>query len=199
MNRSGLAVLAALLLTSCGGPLLFVEVEIPDLQVTLPEQSFPAFNAPNPADWCNPAQQTNPPCVARGASYDIGQQVPAFNDKGVTTELRLKDLAFALSATQSAGAPADLAGIQSATLRVLDPGGTGAGTVIASYTRASVSPPPTSVAISGNANIDLAPYLRSGVLPLRVEVVIDGSTSAFKADIHASFYARVKLDWGTYL
>jgi hypothetical protein len=203
MNRSALAALGAVLLTSCGGPLLFAEVEIPELHVTLPQQSFPAFNAPNPADWCDPSapQQSDPPCVAVDAGYDLAQDVPAFNEKGVSAELRLTDVTFSLATTQSSpGAPADLSGIRSATLRVgANPAVPGSGTVVASYSRATLTPPPTRIAITGNANLDLAPYVTSGRLPVRVDVVIDGGTSAFDATIVAGFYVRVTLDWGKYL
>jgi hypothetical protein len=204
MRRSGPAALAALSLASlasCSGPLLFAEVEIPDLRVTLPQQSFPAFDAGNPANWCDPSGPPPPiPCVALSTAYDLGAHVPALTEKGVTYELRVTDVEFTLSATQSSpGAPTDLGGIQSATVRVgWDPAVPGSGVVIAKYVRATAGTP-TTVAISGNANLDLAPYISSGNLPVRVEVVIDGPTSAFDADILAAFYVRVTLDWGKYL
>lgn len=204
MRRPGPAALALLALAglpSCGGPLLFAEVEIPDLQVTLPRQSFPAFDAGNPSSWCNPSGPPPPiPCVGLTTGYDLGAQVPALTQKGVTYELRVTDVEFTLSATQSApGAPTDLGGIQSATVRVgYDPAVPGSGVVIATYVRPAAGTP-TTIAVSGNANLDLAPYVSSGNLPVRVEVVIDGPTSAFDADILAAFYVRVTLDWGKYL
>jgi hypothetical protein len=201
MKRTA-ASIAALLLASCGGPLLYAEIEIPDLRVTLPSESFPAFSAAIPANWCDPSATTppSPPCVALDTSYDIGAQVPAFTQKGVTTELRLRSVALTLSATQSAGGPVDLGGIQSATILVgADPAVPGSGTVVATYTRTTVSPPPTTLAVSGDANLDLSPYLASGKLPVRVQVVIDSGTPAFQADILAGFYVKVTLDWGRYL
>jgi hypothetical protein len=203
MSRSGPAALAALALTgltSCSGPLLFAEVEIPDLRITLPQQSFPAFDAGNPASWCNPSGPPPPiPCVALTTGYDLGAQVPALTQKGVTYELRITDVAFTLSATQSPGAPTDLGGIQSATVRVgADPSVPGSGVVIATYVRAAAGTP-TTIAVTGNANLDLAPYISGGILPVHVEVVIDGPTSSFDADILAAFYVRVTLDWGKYI
>lgn len=203
MRRTGLAALAALLLGSCSGPLFFAELEIPEVRVTLPRQAFPAFDAGNPADWCNPSAPVPPvpPCVGLSTAYDLGAQVPALTEKGVTYELRITDVAFTLSPTQSTpGAPTDLSGVKGATIRVgADPAVAGSGVVIASYVRpASPAPTPTLV-VSGNANVDLAPYVRSGTLPVRVEVVIDGPTSAFDADILATFYVKITLDWGKYL
>jgi len=189
---------AALLLAACDGPLLFAEIQIPDLQVTLPSQSFPAVNASLPADWCDPTLQTDPPCLALDADYDIGAQLPAVTEKGVSYELRITSCAITLSAVQQAGSPPDLSGIESATIRVIDDPATGSGAVIASY----VKPPgaaPTTIAVTGNANLDLAPYLVSGVLPVRVEVVVSNGTAAFDADITAGFSVVVNVDWGSYL
>jgi hypothetical protein len=201
MRRTGPLALAVLLLASCSGPMLFAEIEIPDLTVTLPRQAFPAFDAGNPANWCNPSAPAPPPipCVGISAAYDLGAQVPALTEKGVTYELRITDVAFTLSATQSTAAPANLGGIKSATIRVgADPSAPGSGVVIASYVRPGAATPAT-ITVSGNANVDLAPYIRSGTLPLRVEVVVDDATPAFDADILATFYVKVTLDWGKYL
>lgn len=201
MTRLAPAALAAALLTSCGGPLLYAEVEIPHLQLILPRQSFPATGTALPANWCD-LLGTNPNCVALTTSYDLAAQVPAFAQKGVTYELRLTDVAFTLSATQSTpGAPTDLSGIKSAVVRVgADPAVAGSGTVVAAYYRPTLPSPPSTIAVTGNANLDLAPYVASGgQLPVRVEVELDGTTSSFDADIAAAFYVRVTLDWGSYL
>lgn len=190
MKRLGPAALAAVLLTSCGGPLLFGEVEIPDLRVTLPQQAFPAAVVVPPLTTAKTSLST---------SYDIAAQVPAFSQNGVTYELRLMDVAFTLSATQTPGAPTDLGGIKSAVVRVGTDPATAA--LVASYYRPAVpiSPPPTTLAVTGNANLDLAPYIAAGRLPVQVEVEFDGSTPAFNADIMAAFYVRVTVDWGSYL
>lgn len=201
MKRTTLAALASLLLAGCEGPLLFAEVEVPDLRVTLPPQLFPAFDTSNPSDWCDPTGQTFPPCIATTAAYDLGAQVPALTEPGVSYEIRLTDVALTLSAVQSGGAgPSDLSGVVRATIRVgADPAVANSGTVVASYVRPPVAGAPTTVAVSGNANLDLAPYLSSGQLPVRVEVVVDNAMPAFDADILAAFYVRITLDWGSYL
>lgn len=194
------AALALPLLASCS---LTADLEIPEVSVTLPRQSFPAFSNAIPANWCNPSSPTppNPPCVGLSTAYDLGAQVPALNERNVTYELRVTDVALTLSANQAPGAPADLSGIQSAVIRVgADPATPGSGVVIASYVKPATStgPMPTIV-VSGNANVDLAPYVQSGNLPFRVEAVLSGPTSGFNADILATFYVKVTFDWGKYL
>lgn len=191
----------ALVLAGCD-PLLFAEVQIPDLEVTLPSQSFPAVALSLPSDWCDPASPPvpgSPQCLAVSADYDIAANVPALVDEAVSYELRLTRVAIALSAIQQPGAPPDLSGIESATIRVLDdPAVPSSGAVVATY----VKPPgatPTTIAVTGNANLDLAPYLDTGVLPVRVEVVVSDGTAAFDADISAAFSVVVNVDWGSYL
>ncbi len=196
MRRTA-AALAAVLAAACDGPLLFAEVEIPDLRVTLPPQPFPASGTGAPDQWCDPSGQTDPPCVAVNASYDIAARVPAINEPGVTYEIRLTDVAIILSATP--GAPADLSGVVSATVRVGgDPFVPRSGTVVASYAR-TPGATPTSIEVSGNANLDLARYLEVGVLPVRVEVVVENGMPAFDANILAAFHVLVTADWAHYL
>lgn len=198
--KRAIAALAAALLTSCGGPLLFAEIEIPDLHVQLPRQAFPAFSLANPQYWCTPNAPQPPaiPCVGISTAYDLSAQVPALTEKGVTYEIRITDVSFTLSTTQTSGIT-DLGGIAKATVRVgADPTVPGSGTVIATYVRPAAGAPKT-LSVSGNANLDLAPYVAAGQLPVRVDVVVDSGTPAFDADITAGFYVRVTLDWGAYL
>lgn len=192
-----LAPLALALLAACDGPLLFTEVEIPDLRLTLPPQSFPASGTGTPDQWCDPSGQTDPPCVQLTALYDLGAQVPAINEAGVTYEIRLTDLAIVLSTTP--GSPSDLSGVVGARILVgFDPGVPGSGTVIASYARAPGATP-TTLAVSGNANLDLAPFLSAGLLPVRIEVTVESGMPAFDANILAGFFVRIEADWGHYL
>jgi hypothetical protein len=197
MRRNIAAALAAVLLAACDGPLLFAEVEIPDLRVTLPPQAFPASGTGAPDQWCDPTGQTDPPCVQVTTSYDLAAQVPAINETGVTYEIRLTDVAIILSATP--GSPSDLSGVVSAAVLVgYDPAVPGSGAVVASYAR-TAGATPTTIAVSGNANLDLAPYLSAGQLPVRVEVVVENGMPAFEANILAAFYVRIEADWGHYL
>jgi hypothetical protein len=190
--RSVVAAVAALALPGCG-PMLYAELDIPEVRITLPAQDFPASPAP-PADWCS---ADRPECVATQLRYDLGTQVPIVNEPGVEYELRLKRAAILLSAS-SAGT--DLSGIRSAELRILDPDG-GPGTVVASYVADPANPDPSSISVSGDAALDLAPFVRSGSLQTRIELLYDPSdpTPAFAADVSAAFSLDVKVDWGQYL
>lgn len=197
--RLSLAALSALVLAACDGPLLFAEVQIPDLEITLPSRSFPAVAVSLPADWCDPAVSGDPQCLGLTSDYDLGAEVPALTEQGVTYDLRLTRVAITLSAVQQPGAPTDLSGIERATIRVLDdPSVPGSGAVVASYVRAPGSAP-TAIAVTGNANLDLGPYLDAGRLPVRVEVFVSNGTAAFDADITVGFALVVNVDWGGYL
>lgn len=186
------AVAALLALTGCG-PVLYAELDVPEVRITLPSQAFPASPAP-PGDWCFPDR---PECVATELQYELGAQVPVVTEPGVEYELFLKRVAIVLSAS-SAGT--DLSGIRAAEIRVLDPSG-GPGTVIASYEADPAAPPPTSLTVAGDAALDLAPFVQGGNLQARVELVYDpmNPTPAFDADVSAAFSLDVKVDWGQYL
>jgi hypothetical protein len=191
---------AAFLLAGCRESLLFADIEVPHIGVTLPAQAFPASDTSDPADWCDPAAPSDPPCIAATLDYDLGAEVPALMNDSVSYDLRLTEVTITLSAT-SAGT--DLSGVRTAVVRVLDdPTIFASGAVVASYTRPPgpiPDPPPTSIAVAGNASVDLGPYLDAGSLPIRVEVELDSLTPAFDADVYAGFSLVITVDWGSYL
>jgi hypothetical protein len=191
-NAVLLSALAAVLLPGCG-PVLFAELDVPEVRITLPSQDFPASPAA-PGDWCFP---DTPSCVATELQYELATQVPIVDEPGVSYDLRLKRVAIVLSAS-SAGA--DLSGIRSAEVRVVDPAG-GPGVVVASYAHDPAAPAPTSIAVTGDPSLDLQPYVQSGNLTTRVEFVYDPAhpTPAFAADVSAAFALDVNVDWGEYL
>ena len=181
----GAALLA--LLAGCGGPLLFAELTIPELRVTLAQQSFPGLAA-DPSLSC----AGQPDCITTDLTYDLGQQVELLTRKDVAYELRLTELAVVLDAT-SAGT--DLRGVRSAAVEVFPPGST-TPVVVASYTRAAANPAPATLAISGDSSIDLAPFVEAGVMHARLALSYDAPTPPFTADVAATFYLAVKLDSG---
>jgi predicted small lipoprotein YifL len=199
MRRAPLALLAAAALAAlqgCGGPLLFAELQVSSVRVTLPSQSFPASDTTNPADWCS-ASQTVPPCIQLTLQYDIAGQIPVLNEPNVTYDLRLSEVGMALSAT---AAGTDLSGVEQVTITVLaDPADPTSGVVVASYARPPGAGTPTTISVSGNPNLDLAPYVTAGHLPARIELVLDRPTPAFLADVTAGFSLEVKLDYGSLL
>ncbi len=196
--RNALAA-AALLLAGCQDPLLTAEIEVPRLEVTLPSQAFPESYTQDPTKWCDPAGQTDPPCVATAIDYDLGAKVPALTNDTVSYDLRLTDVTITLSASSSL---TDLSGVQSAQVRIgYDPAIPGSGTIVASYVRPDPvpNPPPTTVSVAGKAEVDIGPYLDAGHLPFRAEVVLDAATPAFDADVTAGFSLVMNVNWGAYV
>jgi hypothetical protein len=191
-----LASLAAVLLSACDGPLLFAELQVPTVRATMPAQDFPASDTSDPTDWCSTVQ-TDPPCVQTTVDYDLGGMVPILTDPSVTYDLRLKEVAVTLSATETGK---DLGGVKAASITVFtDPADPASAVVIASYVRPAGTVTPTTIAVSGNSNLDLGPYLRGGVLRVHAELVIDKLTPAFRADVTSGLSLEVKLDWGSLL
>jgi predicted small lipoprotein YifL len=195
MKKILLAALAlSPLLAGCGGPLLFAQVEVPQVKITLPSQEFPATDAGSQY-WCTPTQ-TQPDCIAMSLAYDLGAQLPVVTEQNVTYAIRLTSLAIAL-ATTSGGT--DLGGVKAVAVRVRDAAAGGDGVVVAGYARSDADPNPTAIAVTGNSNVDLAAYVQSGELDVRVEMTYDAPTPAFTADVTSTWSLDVKLDWGAYL
>ena len=193
MRHALAAAIALSLVTGCSDPALFAQLDVPTLRLTLPSQSFPATDAAV-QDWCSPTQ-TGPDCVAKDLSYDLSTQLPIVTKPNVSYALRLTTASIALRADASG---ADLGGVKAVAIR-LDPQATGGGIVIASYTRSAADPHPTSIAVAGDSSVDLAAYVRSGQLPLRVEMTFDAPTPAFTADVTSTYELEVNVDWGAYL
>ncbi len=195
--RKPIAVAALALLAACGGPVLYADLQIPDVHVTLPSQAFPGTDTQDPTKWCNPLVPPAPPapsCITTTLDYDLGANVPILNQDNVTYDLRLTDVALTLSATEVGK---DLSGANLVTIRILaNPADSTSGVLVASYVRPPGATAPTTIAVTGNSNIDLGPYLRSGKLPVRVELVFDSAMPAFAADVRVGFSVDVTLDYG---
>jgi hypothetical protein len=193
MRHALAAAIALSLVAGCSDPALFAQLDVPTVRLTLPSQSFPATDAAAQY-WCSPTQ-SGPDCVAKDLSYDLSTQLPIVTKPNVSYALRLTTASIALQAEASG---ADLGGVKAVAIR-LDPQATGGGIVIASYTRSAADPHPTSIAVAGDSSVDLAAYVRSGQLPLRVELTFDAPTPAFTADVTSTYELEVKVDWGAYL
>jgi hypothetical protein len=197
------AFAAAVLLLAACDDLLSADLQIPSIEVTLPGQEFPESDTGAPEYRCDPsAPQSFPPCLALNLDYDLGGQVPVLDERGVTYDLRLTDVALTLSATQTVSGDKDLSGVAQATIRVLDdPALPGPGAVLATYVRPPITGPVSAFTVSGNANLGLGPYLEAGRLPIRVELLIDSvtPTPAFTADVRAGFSLEVSLDYDALL
>lgn len=179
---------AVMLLTGCGGPLLFADLEIPEVGITLPQRTFPASSA-DPSRVCS-ADATD--CIVTDLDFDVGEQVDVINDADAEYELRLTSVAIDLGAT---GAGTDLRGVRSVSIEAL-PLGASEPVVVASYVRTTSNPTPRTIAVSGDSNVDLAPFVQAGRLRVRAKMSLDAPTPEFTADVLAVFSLEVKLDYG---
>lgn len=192
MRHAHAAALAAIaLLAGCDQPLLTMQLEVPEIRITAPGQDFPTTGSADPADYC---AATTPDCVFDQIQYDIGAEVPVLTEKGVSFDLRLTDVGLHLVSGTS-----DLSGVLEVQVKIQDPV-TGDWIVVASYAK----PPgatPTEISVSGNSNIELAPYLTSGKIGARVDVSYDLSSppGAFTADVQAGFSLVVTLNYDAYM
>jgi hypothetical protein len=191
MRTRHVALAAALLLTACGGPLLSAELEIPEVGITLPSQVFPSVATAFPVNNCGTGTVAGTSCVQTDLVYDLGSKVGLLDQPNTRSEVRLTNLAVTLAATS---ALSDLGGVRSTVAEVVAPGAT-EGVVVASYTRAPGAPSPT-IAVSGNADLDLVPYIQNGKVTIHVKMTYDAPTPAFRADVTAVFYVKETLDYG---
>jgi hypothetical protein len=191
---AALASLAALL-AGCGQPLLSAQVEIPEVRIVQAPTDFPATSL-DPSSACSFIVPLPPSCVAAATSYDIGAEVPVLKEKGVKVDLRLTDVALHLVT----GAASDLRGVTRAEIDLRDPA-SGGFRKVASYVRPSPTAAPTSIDVTGQASLDLAPYLTSGALDARIAVEVDPLylPSGFSAAMEAGFSLSVTLDYSAYL
>jgi hypothetical protein len=136
----------ALLLAACGGPLLYGEVEIPRLGITLCGQSFPAMIGLG-----NSRCGSTPACVATDFAYDIGSDVDVINQAHVRYTLKLTGLTIA----EDQVPPVDLSGIASAEVGVVPTDGS-APVVLATYTRPSGSGRVTTLTADSVADVTRA-------------------------------------------
>jgi hypothetical protein len=204
MRRTHLlaAALPALLATSCGGPVFFGEVVIPELTVGLSSVQFVTTVGAPPEFWCDPSGVGDPPCLARTFAYDFGDKVPLAGDSNVTLDLRMTSLTIVLRplADQPAGVT-DLGSIKAVTLKLIDPAYVDQpldeqlahAIVIASYVQ--TEPAPTTIVVSGNANTDLGPYALSGKLSIRAELSFEADSPEFVADVASSYSMILEYDY----
>jgi hypothetical protein len=192
---SALAALALALLGGCGQPVLSAQVEIPEIRIVQAPKDFPPASL-DPATACSFLAPLPPSCVAAGTSYDLGAEVPVLKEKGVKVDLRLTDVALHLAT----GAASDLRGVTRVEVDLRDPA-TGGFLKVASYVRPSPTAAPTTIDVTGQASLDLAPYLTDGTLDARIAVEVDPLylPSGFSAAMETGFSLSVTVDYTSYL
>jgi hypothetical protein len=161
--------------TACGGPVLYVEAELPRFCQTN-AVSFPA--APVGVDL---------PAVAVRIDLPFEDVVPLLRTSGAETELHIDELRV----TPSAGNP-DLSGVATATVNALRPAD--ASVPILGYARDAAAPPPAELVLTGDG-LDIAPFLVAGTAQL--EIVASGRppATAWTADVKTCAHGRSKVPY----
>lgn len=187
------ALAAAALLTGCGRPLLSAQIEVPDIRIVQPAQQFP-MAAAGLENLCDEIGAP-PDCLQVDVGYDLGAELPVFDEEGVTVDLRLTDVSLRLTVdpqNPTTTGAADLSGIESVRIIIQVPGG--AWVEVASYEK-GVGAGQTSVEVSGKSNLDLSPFLAGGKLGFRVELRFNVPPPTFWADVEAGFSFVATVDY----
>jgi len=186
--RSSVAVLSLAALAACGGPILFAELTMPSVEVTLPQHVFPG----------DPLGLSSSETV----SFDVGANVPVVNEPNVDFDLRITRMTLVLDTT---GPLSNFDGFQTVKITALHPSGNAAlDLVLLRYDKPAAASRITRISATSETDADLKPYLSAGVIDVRAEFTSDGVNptlppSDWTADLTADFWMRVKLDYGAYL
>jgi hypothetical protein len=185
MNARTLSASLLLALAGCGGPVLFAELEMPSVEVTLPQQTFPGTTLTT--------QTTN-------FSFDVGANVPVVNEPNVELDLQLTRMVLVLDTANPLN-PASFDNVDSVTIEALAPPASGlADLVLVAYTKPAGASGITRIEASSATAADLTPYLQAGRIDVRASYTGSGlPTADWTADVTADFHIKVKLDYGAYL
>ncbi len=166
-----LALVAAL--SGCGGPLLYAEVEIP--QVCLGQGGLPVPGA-------------GASRIALPVTVPIATQIPLLRTRGIDTVVHIDELSLEVSG----GSGPDLSGIDSATVNLFRSGGE----VVAllHYTRDPAAGPVSRIVLTGD-RLNVAPDLVNGAA--RLEIVAEGRPPAgsWVADLRTCASGRSKAGY----
>ena len=168
--------LLALAATSCGGPVLFVEAELPRVCLTQVAVEIPAA----------PGGVAVPP-VAVPIQVPFEDQIPLLRTSGVETELHIDEIRV----TPRSGSP-DLSGVASAVVNAVGP--SGAIVPILSYARDAAAPQPAELVITGDG-VDVAPLLVNGQARLQIVAAGRPPTTAWSADVKTCAHGRTKVPY----
>jgi hypothetical protein len=187
--RARTLAFAALLAANaaCGGPVLFAELEMPSVQVTLPQYSFPG----------DPLGLT----TSTNVSFDIGANVPLVTDPDVDFDIELRNMTLVLDTT---GPLSNFDGFETVRIVALHPTVPALDLTLLEYHKPAGASGITRVSASSETDADLKPYLTAGVINVRAEYASDGvnptlPTSNWTADLTADFWMKVRLDYGAAL
>lgn len=186
MRRLLVTLPALALLAGCG--LFTAEVEIPSVTITLARRAFTGTPAGAP--------------LVKEIAFDVAANVPFTDDPDVTFELRLTRMQVVIATGSGMG---DFGDIGAVSLSVLPPPGQTMPeeTVVAAYTKDLAAPDqnPTSIEVAGMSNLDLAPYITSGTMTMKLTAVsLSGSAIPdWTADVGGEFYLKATVPYGRML
>jgi len=191
------ALVALLLATACGKPLLYAEVEIPSAIVTMPQQTFPATANPAPGDFCvaDPAfpVPAGSSCLQKTIQYDLGSDFRDLIKKAETLDLRLLQMGIALATTDPLQ---DFTSVVKVRVMAEEISPALPAVELAYYVRDPAAPPSRTITVATHSTVNLGPYVQAGFIKLRSEMVFDADIPAFTADVTGDFYMKVLVDWG---
>ncbi|MGB8931960.1 MAG: hypothetical protein WCC48_11995 [Anaeromyxobacteraceae bacterium] len=169
----------ALALAGCGGPVLFAELEMPSVAVTLPEYQFPSVVG----------------SASQDITFDVGANVPAINEPNVDYDLKLNQM----SITLRSGPFNDFDSFDTVKVTAFRAGLPDL--VLVEYTNPHTTSAMKSVTATSSTGADLKPYLDAGKITVRAEFTGSPTTPVgiWYADVTADLYLRVRLDYGAYL
>lgn len=167
--------LPALLLAGCG--MLYAEVEIPTVELVLPQETFPG--AGSGASFSD------------DITYDLGKDISLITENDVTVVLRLQSLAIATTAV-------DLYAVDSIEVSVVPPAGSSLPPLtLVSYARpAGATRPIHRIEAAASGDQDLGPYLTAGALTLRASGRGAPPTADWQGEVTAAFYLKVRYPYG---
>jgi hypothetical protein len=175
-----------LALAACDGPLLFAELEMPSVVVTLPQYTFPG----DPLGLFN----------VKDVSFDVGASVPVVEEPNVELEFRLTRMTLELGTD---GPISDFDGFQSVTITALHPTDPALDLVLLHYEKPAGAADITRISASSETDADLLPFLTDGTITVRARYESDGvnpfPASDWTADLTAEFRFQITMDYGAYL
>lgn len=178
--RSAASLLLALGLAACGGPVLFADLELPSVEVTLPQYQFPGTPLGVP--------------LTKDVAFDLGANVPVVNQQNVMLDLKLNRMTLVLD---TSGPLSSFDQVERVTITALHPATTTLpDLVLIDYANPHTATGVTTITATSQSGADLTPYLVAGAITLRA--VYSGSglpTSAWTADVTADFWMKVRFDY----
>jgi hypothetical protein len=177
--RTLLTTALALALAGCGGPVLFAEVEMPSVEVTLPEYQFPSVVG----------------SASQDITFDVGANVPLVNEPNVDYDLTLNEMTITLRN----GPFTDFDSFDTVKITAIRAGLPDL--VLVEYTNPHTTSGLKSVTATSSTSQDLKPYLDAGKITVRAQFTSSPTTLAgiWYADVSADLRLRVRLDYGAYL